>query len=95
MLCLGALHLRGAAVTRSPGSLVGLGSRRRLRGLLLPRLLGWLRPGVLSVFRGDDLYGGFKDILLSVPEQQVITVRLILRSESEQGRDMVYKKVYI
>jgi hypothetical protein len=47
------------------------------------------------VFRGDDLYGGFKDILLSVPEQQVITVRLILRSESEQGRDMVYKKVYI
>lgn len=47
------------------------------------------------MFRGDDLYGGFKDILLSVLEQQVITVRLILRSESEQGRDMVYKKVYI
>jgi hypothetical protein len=30
-----------------------------------------------------------------VREQQVITVRLILRSESEQGREMVYKKVYI
>jgi hypothetical protein len=57
--------------------------------------LGWLHPGVLSVFRGEGIYVGFKDILLCVREQQVITVRLILRSESEQGREMVYKKVYI
>ncbi len=79
----------GAAVTRSLLSLVSLGSCRRLRGLLLPRPLGRLRPGVLSAFRGEGLCGGFKDILLTVREQQVITVRFIQKRGRAGSRNGV------